>query len=1027
MASSQPQGSRPLGRRPSNLPDEVASSNATLNAFLGGRQKSWMTGGIIGGGNPHGFAKHQRPPAPQASQETQLSTTTTTTVAQETAEQISPTQAIPQYATTQPGPVSTIQPPSNSNSPLVANLVPQNSIPSFYATAQYSVLPSPAPSDETGFQLVSPITATMPQIRSSLSEAVTANRNDANPSDSISPNNQRKRQRTSDVESTVVDGTFLSPRPPSTAQQPGTPTSLPPGRPTTMQEPSTHSQSTTPHASLKFFLQPLNTYVASLGGFAALEPRLEQPRMRLLQNACNREDCFYLCLHQIFCLCQSSPSTVPTLPQFREEHFLGFGIVSQLLLSNQNLPKRSLDWFAQFPGPIEGLLQNSQLYQSAYEDVRNSLVLLSSNWEKVNGICATRSYPPLVDDLIMELGIKSVIFQQIAFTALYRRQWGTASNELAGLLDALFIRNQTEHQARAVHPLPRSAHTENNRLIGEYRALHLEKYRGENRGQMANPGQVQHVRVLPSSGPPVSQPAHVSPAPPIGNFHIPSRQINPNLVPNPQQFPQLSPYLGPPTEQSAPTPFPTQVRRRGRPPTRVTPQSAQGEGQRRRGRPPIAQADVMRQATQNTLASVQMGAPIGPGQPQIWIGPIQAAYQQQQLPHSHPQPYSHAQSGSPFLLPPDSLNPSLAIPNPSMTAMHQCQLQSPPIEARTLHDLTGQKSKLYMYPAGFVLAPQCLGASSPMFTLRFDIGIGDFQRRAVDVASARKSSMTRVILDGTILYRLRCVKVPSPKSAIDESEWTVADNTWPSAFYPKLNGTNLELRRKFHHGKDLPVDLTRLVRAGVNELELAFLRTDMERISTFYAVAVVVVQAASHERAKGKVSVLSMESSLSSITASLNRLASDDDIQVVDNHISIDLMDPFTAKIFNVPARGKRCLHRECFDLDTFLETRKSKRKDGPTMPDEWRCPICGSDVRPQSLIVDEFLLHVRNTLNASNNLEARAILVKQDGSWEAKFLPRESTVEPSKEDGMGGGSSVENVHGLANGIGANVIALDDD
>jgi hypothetical protein len=205
------------------------------------------------------------------------------------------------------------------------------------------------------------------------------------------------------------------------------------------------------------------------------------------------------------------------------------------------------------------------------------------------------------------------------------------------------------------------------------------------------------------------------------------------------------------------------------------------------------------------------------------------------------------------------------------------------------------------------------------------------------------------------------------------------------------------------------------------------LRTEGEQTTTFYAVAVESIQVASQERVRGKVSAISTTDSLSSITASLNLSADDEDIQIVDDHISIGLMDPFTAKIFDVPVRGKTCLHRECFDLETFLATRKSKRRDGPTMPDEWRCPICGLDARPQSLVVDEFLQHVRTSLEDTHQLEARAILVKQDGSWEAKAMPQDPLGEPGGMEGMEGGSLFEHVHGLGNSLGANVIDLDGD
>ncbi|KAG9560934.1 hypothetical protein KCU97_g17674, partial [Aureobasidium melanogenum] len=49
---------------------------------------------------------------------------------------------------------------------------------------------------------------------------------------------------------------------------------------------------------------------------------------------------------------------------------------------------------------------------------------------------------------------------------------------------------------------------------------------------------------------------------------------------------------------------------------------------------------------------------------------------------------------------------------------------------------------------------------------------------------------------------------------------------------------------------------------------------------------------------------------------------------------------------------------------------------------DAWKCPICKADCRPQSLVVDGFLMAVRDSLAARNMLKTRAINIESDGSW---------------------------------------------
>lgn len=112
----------------------------------------------------------------------------------------------------------------------------------------------------------------------------------------------------------------------------------------------------------------------------------------------------------------------------------------------------------------------------------------------------------------------------------------------------------------------------------------------------------------------------------------------------------------------------------------------------------------------------------------------------------------------------------------------------------------------------------------------------------------------------------------------------------------------------------------------------------------------------------------------------------DDELSVVNDYIAIELVDPFMARIFDVPARGRTCKHQECFDLDAFLSTRVSKSGSDP-MKENWKCPICGGDCRPSNLIIDNFLADVRAELLRSGKLEeTRAIHVKADGTWQPKI-----------------------------------------
>jgi ubiquitin C-terminal hydrolase len=51
-------------------------------------------------------------------------------------------------------------------------------------------------------------------------------------------------------------------------------------------------------------------------------------------------------------------------------------------------------------------------------------------------------------------------------------------------------------------------------------------------------------------------------------------------------------------------------------------------------------------------------------------------------------------------------------------------------------------------------------------------------------------------------------------------------------------------------------------------------------------------------------------------------------------------MDPYTWNIIDLPVRGTKCVHRQCFDLKTFLSFMNVQRVR------QWKCPVCGKDCR---------------------------------------------------------------------------------
>lgn len=352
---------------------------------------------------------------------------------------------------------------------------------------------------------------------------------------------------------------------------------------------------------------------------------------------------------------------------------------------------------------------------------------------------------------------------------------------------------------------------------------------------------------------------------------------------------------------------------------------------------------------------------------------------------AHPSPRSR--QGSTALLPrPDLIQPQQRVPVPSRFGLHQAHLRSPVLQ------VANPTSPTYYFWQGYVRKPQRLkNANTAIEKLSFSLSAKEMGIIASALPAAPGAADTRLIDENHKMIRLRCVKRPADPAPRDE-DWAVADNSWVPHSYFTLNDVPLELRKKLHNGKDLPVDLTGLVRKGENILEVSVMSNTDDITHRSYLVAVeflgVMTKASIKERCQKKT--IAAKGVLSDIRRKLLPSATDDDdIVLMDSTLTINLRDPFSAsKICDTPVRGTACLHNECFDLDTFLETRP--RKGDVTAADQWRCPICKADARPNVLVVDGFLVEVRKELERKGLLDTRAIIVNQDGSWKPKSEERD-------------------------------------
>lgn len=338
-------------------------------------------------------------------------------------------------------------------------------------------------------------------------------------------------------------------------------------------------------------------------------------------------------------------------------------------------------------------------------------------------------------------------------------------------------------------------------------------------------------------------------------------------------------------------------------------------------------------------------------------------------------------------------------------SLHQCQARSP---ARTRR-FGDTDERFYQYVHSFAVAPFRL---SQYHELELQVSSQQFERlcekKALASLDGTKASTVREYANGSLRFRVRCCRLQSERQAA-ESVWITREMVWPDHIFMHFNNQKLVIRRGSHNGKDLPVELTDFVASGKNMFKVALSKPQIapgKNDSVFY-LAVEIIEAASHSAILKNIETtgrIDRDETLKKIRSRVTAAPDEDGIAVIDRtgviarELSIDLTDPFSAKIFTIPARGATCTHMECFDLETWLTTRPIKqqikcghRDDDlctcpkrlePSEPDKWKCPICFADARPGSLRIDSFLEGVRKQLEECDQLDTKSILVAEDGTW---------------------------------------------
>ncbi|EYE98019.1 MIZ zinc finger domain protein [Aspergillus ruber CBS 135680] len=720
------------------------------------------------------------------------------------------------------------------------------------------------------------------------------------------------------------------------------------------------------HQSLDMFI---NDYSKTVG----LSDSVELPRVRLLRDACNSRDLLYLALHQAYCLSTWAPSQLSSLPEYSGSAILGLKVVEQLLVENQRLSSGFLEWCSLFPRDPE-LMTTSPQYRAASQQVARCLVSLHENWQTYDTQVRARAYPPLIDELVVRFGVTSSVMLSIVFLAMCRRVYG--GRHEAQLKD-LWLRNKQNYNHRfqtAQQITPEQMRLENEQLIKAYLALHT--------AHVNSP-----LVVTPAVGSPQVNSPQLVTAPHSFSSHA-RRQSMPSQPPTPS-LPAASQKHSQPASPATIS----LSESRGSVARPVTVQTGPKHHVNQNSHIPTTVSNLPTQFTTNAHARVpstantpnltRARAENGSNRQPRQLGPTTPAFRGSVA--ARPQQTRTPVAQTTLLPQPGWIPVNTVRPNSLRVGLHQAHLRDPML--KMIHQTpTGEKeTELFQYLRAFMVPPTPLGLVECGFHWNFVLGPAHCQKMARSIFCGTGERSLRVLVEGCQTYRLRCIKVPPSALKLTGHDWSIAETVWPSVFYIFVNDVELYVRRKVHNGKDMPLDITDYLREGINRVSIHLIRSPAEAKDVYYVAGVEVLDIAEYATVKSSARELPASESRARIQQRLSALAADDELSIVNDDLTVNLVDPFMARIFNTPVRGSTCAHQECFDLDTFLMTRASKSGKGP-MKENWKCPICGEDARPTSLIIDGFLAEVLAELKRTNRVDdARAIHIKADGSWELK------------------------------------------
>ncbi|OAL42778.1 hypothetical protein IQ07DRAFT_593582 [Pyrenochaeta sp. DS3sAY3a] len=738
-------------------------------------------------------------------------------------------------------------------------------------------------------------------------------------------------------------------------------------------------------------LRPLYTVQKCLQGLNSFEmtfvstadQRIDHFRLRILREAIQAEDWVFLRIHQIYCLLDSNLAAAPELLRSLAGSNDALQVLQEIIYPNIQPSPGLISFFGMFPCPVECIASQwreefgrHMMEFSRFSSRIPHYIQHKQFWRK-------RKIPPLPHELFDVFQIDSPKLLNFAASSLLSYVFSSLNagnpvdSQFMKTASMLFDQELTRYrQVRANSP------DGVYRISGHEAELEVRSWGSRMRDlfvslkSMADSGQESSPSIQVISQQTTQQQS--AQRHPVQRHNAQGQPIQQQPMQQPLVQHQFSPQhhvRRASTGRAQPLTLENITSHHHTPPGSFV-------------HPPVTH--IVR--GDGVILQVQIGGQRPQGQLQPGIVPSNDVLRRQPVAQQGLQRQQQVPTPIVPLFPPQGLRmQQRRQPQPARTGLHQAHLRRPVLEA-----IAGA-SPLYHYVTGFAQAPTRLEkANEELVTLKFGIPPDVFGTLTKTARRELGGPEVGTVNEHSRTVQLRCIKWP--KSSIpDQDAWVTADTAWIPYSYFRLNGIGLEQRRKPHYGKDLHIEITQLLNEGENILEASVLSQPEDQSHCEYLIAIEFLGVISHNQIQEAVKRqrIPADEVLQTIKTKLSG-RDDDEIAIVDANLTIKLFDAFSAsKRCDIPVRTITCLHNDCFDLDTFLNTRL--RHDGVSAADQWWCPICKADARPLKLRLDGFMETVYARLSSEEQLRTRVIVVQQDGSWKARYETAEMTPD---EDG---------------------------